>query len=111
MDVARFVGESAYDFGKLLDLAIQYIVSQSNKPLWLSIRFGFALAGFSVVYGAAIVIRYLHADIALTGWRALVTTSCAHALEMAALLLDLQPGDEVIVPSFTFVSTVRGTSF
>jgi dTDP-4-amino-4,6-dideoxygalactose transaminase len=39
--------------------------------------------------------------------RALVTTSCTHALEMAALLLDLQPGDEVIVPSFTFVSTIN----
>lgn len=38
---------------------------------------------------------------------ALVTTSCTHALEMAALLLDLQPGDEVIVPSFTFVSTIN----
>ncbi len=37
--------------------------------------------------------------------RALVTTSCTHALEMAALLLNVQPGDEVIVPSFTFVST------
>ncbi len=37
--------------------------------------------------------------------RALLTTSCTHALEMAALLLDLAPGDEVIVPSFTFVST------
>ena len=35
------------------------------------------------------------------------TTSCTHALEMAALLLNLQPGDEVIVPSFTFVSTVN----
>lgn len=39
--------------------------------------------------------------------KALLTTSCTHALEMAALLLDLQPGDEVIVPSFTFVSTVN----
>jgi dTDP-4-amino-4,6-dideoxygalactose transaminase len=39
--------------------------------------------------------------------RALVTTSCTHALEMAALLLDLQPGDEVIVPSFTFVSSAN----
>ena len=39
--------------------------------------------------------------------RALLTTSCTHALEMAALLLDIQPGDEVIVPSFTFVSTVN----
>jgi dTDP-4-amino-4,6-dideoxygalactose transaminase len=37
--------------------------------------------------------------------RALLTTSCTHALELAALLLDIAPGDEVIVPSFTFVST------
>lgn len=39
--------------------------------------------------------------------RALLTTSCTHSLEMAALLLDIQPGDEVIVPDFTFVSTVN----
>src|SRR5689334_25310164 len=39
--------------------------------------------------------------------KALVTTSCTHALEMCALLLDIQPGDEVIVPSFTFVSTAN----
>ncbi len=39
--------------------------------------------------------------------RALLTTSCTHALEMAALLLDIKPGDEVIVPSFTFVSTLN----
>lgn len=39
--------------------------------------------------------------------KALLTTSCTHALEMAALLLDVQPGDEVIIPSFTFVSTVN----
>jgi dTDP-4-amino-4,6-dideoxygalactose transaminase len=39
--------------------------------------------------------------------RAMVTTSCTHALEMSALLLDIGPGDEVIVPSFTFVSTAN----
>jgi len=39
--------------------------------------------------------------------RALLTTSCTHALEMCALLLDLRPGDEVIVPAFTFVSTIN----
>jgi len=39
--------------------------------------------------------------------KALLTTSCTHALEMAALLLDIQDGDEVIVPDFTFVSTVN----
>ncbi len=39
--------------------------------------------------------------------KALLTTSCTHALEMCALLLEIGPGDEVIVPSFTFVSTVN----
>ena len=39
--------------------------------------------------------------------RALLTHSCTAALEMAALLIDLQPGDEVIMPSFTFVSTAN----
>lgn len=37
--------------------------------------------------------------------KALLTTSCTHATEMAALLSDIQPGDEVIMPSYTFVST------
>ena len=39
--------------------------------------------------------------------RVFLTTSCTHALEMTALLLDVQPGDEVIVPSFAFVTTVN----
>ena len=39
--------------------------------------------------------------------KALLTTSCTHAIEMAALLANIQPGDEVIAPSFTFVSTVN----
>ena len=39
--------------------------------------------------------------------KVLLTTSCTHALEMSALLLDLKEGDEVIVPSFTFVSTIN----
>jgi dTDP-4-amino-4,6-dideoxygalactose transaminase len=39
--------------------------------------------------------------------KVLLTTSCTHALEMSALLLDLAPGDEVILPAFTFVSTVN----
>lgn len=39
--------------------------------------------------------------------KVLLTTSCTHALEMAAILLDCGPGDEIIVPSFTFVSTAN----
>lgn len=44
---------------------------------------------------------------ALGAKKVLLMTSCTHALEMSAMLLDLEPGDEVIVPSFTFVSTVN----
>lgn len=39
--------------------------------------------------------------------KVLLTTSCTHALEMAAMLVDIQPGDEVIIPSFTFVSVAN----
>ena len=39
--------------------------------------------------------------------KALLTPSCTHALEMSAILIDIQPGDEVIMPSYTFVSTAN----
>jgi dTDP-4-amino-4,6-dideoxygalactose transaminase len=39
--------------------------------------------------------------------KVLLTTSCTDALEMAAILIDIQPGDEVIIPSYTFVSTAN----
>jgi dTDP-4-amino-4,6-dideoxygalactose transaminase len=46
-------------------------------------------------------------ETALHVKRVLLTTSCTHALELAALLLNVAAGDEVILPSFTFVSTVN----
>ncbi|GAC1659183.1 MAG: dTDP-4-amino-4,6-dideoxygalactose transaminase [Candidatus Dormibacteraceae bacterium] len=48
---------------------------------------------------------YLEAEVGVA--KALLTTSCTSALEMSAILLDIGPGDEVIVPSFTFVSSVN----
>ncbi len=44
---------------------------------------------------------------AFLGVPVLLTTSCTHALEMAALLLEVGPNDEIVVPSFTFVSTAN----
>lgn len=41
------------------------------------------------------------------GCKVLLVTSCTHALEMAALLIDVKPNDEIIMPSFTFVSTAN----
>ena len=48
---------------------------------------------------------YLESEVGVV--KALLTTSCTHALEMMAILLDIKEGDEVILPSFTFVSTVN----
>lgn len=42
-----------------------------------------------------------------TGSKILLTTSCTHAIEMAAILIGIEPGDEVIMPSYTFVSTAN----
>lgn len=50
---------------------------------------------------------HVYLEQALGVPKALLTTNCTHALEMMALLLDIQPGDEVILPDFTFVSTVN----
>jgi dTDP-4-amino-4,6-dideoxygalactose transaminase len=62
-----------------------------------------------VISGDGPFTRRCHALLEqITGARkALLTTSCTHALEMAALLLNIQRGDEVICPAFTFVSTVN----
>jgi dTDP-4-amino-4,6-dideoxygalactose transaminase len=82
-----------------------------NKP---------CLSGKELLYVAEAIIRahtagdgeftkkchaYLEREFGMN--RSLLTTSCTHALELAALLLNIQPGDEVIFPSFTFVSTVN----
>ena len=73
---ARFAGPSSYTFGKLLDFAIQCIVSQSNKPLRLSIRFGFALALLSILFGSVVVVRYFLYAITVPGWTTLVVLIC-----------------------------------
>ena len=49
--------------------------------------------------------RFLEKELGVH--KSLLTTSCTHALEMTAILLDIKPGDEVIIPSFTFVSTAN----
>lgn len=67
-----------------------------------------ALAG-GHLSGDGVFTRRCHAllESQLGVKKALLTTSCTHALEMSALLLNIQPGDEVIVPDFTFVSTIN----
>ena len=72
----RFEGKSSYSFSKLFDLAIQSIISQSNKPLRISIRFGFILAFLSLIYGAVILYRYIFNEISVPGWATLAFLMC-----------------------------------
>lgn len=62
-----------------------------------------------IISGDGTFTKRCHAllEAVLGAPKVLLTTSCTHALEMSALLLNLQPGDDVILPSFTFVSTAN----
>ena len=82
-----------------------------NRPFFSGKEFDFiqeAIASWQLS-GDGAFTRKCHAffEEELGAKKSLLTTSCTHALEMAALLLGIQPGDEIIVPSFTFVSTVN----
>lgn len=59
--------------------------------------------------GNGTVCRQIESELEAThpGSKVLLTTSCTHALELAALLIDTKPGDEIIVPSFGFVSVAN----
>jgi dTDP-4-amino-4,6-dideoxygalactose transaminase len=82
-----------------------------NKPSLVGSEFSYVTEAIkqSKISGDGIYTKRCHTffERALNVPKALLTTSCTHALEMAALLLKVQPGDEVIIPSFTFVSTVN----
>ena len=70
----RFAGQTSYTFNKLINLAIDSIVSQSNKPLKLSIKLGFTLSSLSVA--SAIVLAFMHAfyDIHVEGWTSIIVS-------------------------------------
>jgi dTDP-4-amino-4,6-dideoxygalactose transaminase len=82
-----------------------------NRPVTVGNEFGYIQQAIDSMHisGDGLFTKRCHAllEEALGVPKVLLTTSCTHALELAALLLDIGPGDEVIVPSFTFVSTVN----
>lgn len=79
----RFAGKTSYNFNKLLNFAIDSIVSQSNKPLRLSIKFGFTLSFLSFMYGLFLIIKYFVTDIGVQGW----TSTMVSLFFIAGLLL------------------------
>lgn len=72
----RHAGRSAYSLLKLVDFAVQCIVSRSNKPLRLSIRFGFILSFLSTFYGLFVLFRYFCFGVSVPGWTTLAVLIC-----------------------------------
>lgn len=82
-----------------------------NRPVLMGNEAKYALQAINDghISGDGVFTKRCHAllEEILGAPKVLLTTSCTHALEMAALLLDIREGDEVLVPSFTFVSTIN----
>ena len=70
----RLEGKSSYSLKKLIYLAIDNIISQSNKPLRMSIKFGFTMSFFSVGYALYLITRYLLTDISVAGWTSVMVS-------------------------------------
>jgi len=69
----RLEGKSSYNFKKLIDLAINNITSQSNKPLILSIKIGFYLSFVSFLYGIFLIIKKIFFNLQL-GWTSIMVS-------------------------------------
>jgi len=70
----REIGESSYNFKRLIQLAMDNIVSQSNKLLQMSIKFGFAMASFSAFYAFYLVMKYFFTDEVVPGWTSVMVS-------------------------------------
>jgi dolichol-phosphate mannosyltransferase len=70
----RKQGKSAYNIRKLVTLGTDAIISQSNKPLRLSIQFGFLIASVSLIYGLYLFGRYFFLDVPVQGWTSVMVS-------------------------------------
>ncbi|RCV91603.1 glycosyltransferase family 2 protein [Billgrantia montanilacus] len=70
----RFEGKSTYTFIKLWKLAAETVIAYSDKPLRLSIRFGFSISFLAFAYGAYIIYRGVVHGIQVTGWSSLIVS-------------------------------------
>lgn len=71
---ARSGGKSGYRFGKLFRMALSNIVSQSNKPLKISIAFGLFMSLSSLMYAVYLAIRHLLWDVPVPGWTSVMVS-------------------------------------
>lgn len=70
----RHSGESTYTFRKRMSLALSAIISFSDKPLRISIKFGFLMSFFSVIYAVYLIYRKLFEGISIEGWTSVMVS-------------------------------------
>ncbi len=70
----RFAGKSSYTFGKKVNLAVNLITEQSNKPLFMSVRFGFLLSFISLLFIVYLLLRYYIVGDLDIGWPSIVAS-------------------------------------
>ncbi len=70
----RFAGQTSYTFRKLWKLATETIIAYSDKPLRLSIRFGFVISAMAFTYGGYIIYRALVHDAPIMGWSSMIVS-------------------------------------
>ena len=69
---ARYEGESSYNMKKKLKMAFEIITSQSNKPLMISVKAGFAIAVIALIYIIYVIVRAMVVGDTLAGWASLI---------------------------------------
>jgi dolichol-phosphate mannosyltransferase len=70
----RPIGKSSYSLSKMINLAIDSIVSQSNKPLRLAIKFGFMVSLLSFLYGVWLIVKHFVFAEAVEGWTSVMVS-------------------------------------
>ena len=70
----RFAGQTSYTFGKLWKLACETIIAYSDKPLRLSVRFGFTISALAFFYGNYIVYQVVVHGTPMMGWSSLIVS-------------------------------------
>jgi len=71
---SRVEGTSSYSFKKLINLATDNIISQSNKPLKMSIKFGFTMSFISTAYAIYLIFSYFINNIIVEGWTSVMVS-------------------------------------
>jgi dolichol-phosphate mannosyltransferase len=70
----RFAGKTTYNLRRSMKLAIESITSQSNKPLRMSINFGFVMAALAISFGFYFAVRKLFFDASVSGWTSMIVS-------------------------------------